>query len=175
MDLQRIRRELQEIGARIRAGDDSKLLLWVIPNELACAQRPLRYDPQFGGSGIALPPEAEPVVVAWLARIKAEGIRSIISLMHPKELKHYDALKLDPGGLLGFYRANRFEVAHFPWADPAHAKNAEERAHLKGQIQEIKIKALEAFKRLPKPVLLHCSAGIDRSSPVAAFISSKRP
>jgi protein tyrosine/serine phosphatase len=25
--------------------------------------------------------------------------------------------------------------------------------------------------RLPKPVLLHCSAGIDRSSPVAAFLS----
>ena len=30
--------------------------------------------------------------------------------------------------------------------------------------------ALQAFDNLPKPVLLHCSAGIDRSSPVAAFI-----
>jgi protein tyrosine/serine phosphatase len=29
----------------------------------------------------------------------------------------------------------------------------------------------DAFQRLPKPVLLHCSAGIDRSSPVAAFLS----
>jgi hypothetical protein len=174
MELQRIRRELQEIGARIRAGNDTKLLAWVIPNELACAQRPLRYDPKFGGSGTALPPEAKPAVVAWLARIRAEGIRSIISLMHPKELKHYDALKLDPGGLHGFYTANGFEVAHFPWADPAHARNAEERARLKGQIEEIKMKALKAFKQLPKPVLLHCSAGIDRSSPVAAFISSER-
>ena len=145
MDLQCIRRELQEIGARIRAGDDSKLLAWVIPNELACAQRPLRYDPKFGGSGTALPAEARPAVVVWLARIKAEGIRSLICLMHPKELKHYDALDLDPDGLLGFYRAKGFEVSHFPWADPAHAKSAEERARLKGQIDDIKIKALEAF------------------------------
>ena len=95
--------------------------------------------------------------------------------MHPKELKHYDGLDLDPAGLLGFYRANGFEVAHFPWADPAHAKSAEERARLTGQIEEIKIKALQAFDRLPKPVLLHCSAGIDRTSPVAAFIITQRP
>jgi protein tyrosine/serine phosphatase len=33
-----------------------------------------------------------------------------------------------------------------------------------------KLQALEAFRRLPGPVLLHCSAGIDRTSPVAAFI-----
>src|SRR5688572_24214054 len=125
MDVQRIRRELQEIGARIRVGDDSKLFVWVIPNELAVAQRPLRYDPKFGGSGIALPPEARPAVIAWVGRMKAEGMRSIISLMHPKELKHYEALKLDPRGLHGFYIANGFEVAHLPWADPAHAKSVE--------------------------------------------------
>jgi protein tyrosine/serine phosphatase len=29
---------------------------------------------------------------------------------------------------------------------------------------------LEAFDELPKPVLIHCSAAIDRTTPVAAFI-----
>jgi hypothetical protein len=33
---------------------------------------------------------------------------------------------------------------------------------------------LLAFDPLPKPVLLHYSAGIDRSSPVAAHIHSRR-
>jgi protein tyrosine/serine phosphatase len=29
---------------------------------------------------------------------------------------------------------------------------------------------LKAFRRLSKPVLLHCSAGIDRTPPVAAYL-----
>jgi hypothetical protein len=33
---------------------------------------------------------------------------------------------------------------------------------------------LRAFDELPKPVLLQCSAAIDRTVPVAAYIASKR-
>ena len=32
-------------------------------------------------------------------------------------------------------------------------------------------KVLKAFDVLPKPVLLHCSAGMDRTAPVAAYIA----
>ena len=31
----------------------------------------------------------------------------------------------------------------------------------------------EAFDALPKPVLLHCSAGIDRTAPVAAYLAER--
>jgi predicted protein tyrosine phosphatase len=40
-------------------------------------------------------------------------------------------------------------------------------------VDRIKVEASDAFERIPKPVLLHCSSGIDRSPPVAAFIARK--
>lgn len=109
----------------------------------------------------------------WVERIVQEnGIRSIICLMHPKELRYYDALGLDPDGLLGFYERNGILVRHLPWADPAHAKSAEERSRLLRQVEQIKVEALASFKELLKPVLVQCSAGIDRTAPVAAYILS---
>jgi len=33
---------------------------------------------------------------------------------------------------------------------------------------------LKEYDELPKPVLIHCSAGIDRTAPVAAFIAYRR-
>ncbi|MBI2132278.1 MAG: hypothetical protein HYT99_05620 [Candidatus Tectomicrobia bacterium] len=68
------------------------------------------------------------------------------------------------------YRSRGFEVRHIQWADPAHAKNPEARKALRNKVHEIKRVAYSAFLTLPKPVLLHCSAGIDRSAPVAAHI-----
>jgi hypothetical protein len=111
-------------------------------------------------------------VLDWVNRVRTNGIASIISLMHPKELKHYDALKLE-GGLLGVYRGAGFEVRHFPWDDPAHRPPSQLASFTK-ELERIQRVALDAFDTLPKPVLLHCSAGIDRSSPVAAFIAMQR-
>jgi predicted protein tyrosine phosphatase len=92
--------------------------------------------------------------------------------MHPKELRYYDGLAGMEDGLLALYRKMGFKVCHLQWADPAHAKTAEARAALRARVDEIKVKAYEAFRQLPKPVLIHCSAAIDRSTPVAAYIAS---
>lgn len=159
-----IRDELWRIRDQISAGDESELVVWVLPDKLACSQRPLRDHPKFGECK-PLPSEARPLVVRWVERIKQIGIRSIICLMHPKELRHYDDLRLDPDGLLGFYRNQGFWVCHLPWPDPAH-----ERPLRQQQIEQIKREALTAFNKLSKPVLLHCSAAIQRTTPVAAFI-----
>jgi hypothetical protein len=165
-----IRRELHNLGQRICSGDDSELLLWVIPIQLACAHRPLRHHPEFEGCGRDLPRRATPVVFRWAKRIREEyGIRSIISLMHPKELRHYDSLDLSASDLLQFYRQQRFEVCHIPWEDPAH-RPAPGKVSYHEELPRVCLEALRAFDALPKPVLLHCSAGIDRSAPVAAFI-----
>jgi len=169
-----LRHALADLGKRLKAGDDSELLVWVIPEALACAHRPLRYHPQFGGSGRDLPPEATSEVIRWAQRINNLGIRAIISLMHPKELQHYAHLNLGAENLIEFYRKSGFEVRHIPWEDPAH-RPVSEQFSFQEELARIREEALHAFDELPKPVLLHCSAGIDRSSPVAAYIWSKRP
>jgi predicted protein tyrosine phosphatase len=130
----------------------------------------LRDHPIYGGSANVLPVQAVAEVLAWVERIEKEGIRSILSLMHPKEFQYYQPLNLHPEGLLGLYKERHFEVCHLPWADPAHARTEEARMKLRHRVQEIKVEAYRSFCKLPRPVLLHCSAGIDRSAPVAAFI-----
>lgn len=168
-----IRSALRSLGIRLDHGDDSELVVWVIPRALACAHRPLRHHPEFGGSRRDLPAEATGSVVRWVDRIVGAGFRSIICLMHPKEVNHYAALCLDAPDLIAYYRSKNLQVCHKPWDDPAHRPPGE-RASFEDELKRVRAESLECFDRLPKPALLHCSAGIDRSSPVAAFIWSHR-
>jgi|SRR5208282_2734341 len=161
-----IRSELKRIRAQIYRGDETEIWTWVIPGKLACAQRPLRDNPRFGGGPgkrpPPLPPEARPFAEAWVDRVIQAGFRSVISLLEVAQLeRHYvkGGLNLHPEGLLGYYRARGLAVESIPCTDYQPPTVLQKR------------QVLEAFQRLRKPVLLHCSAGIDRSSPVAAFLS----
>jgi len=173
MKAKEIRNRLQILGERIDSGDDSDLLVWVIDSQLACAHRPLRHHPEFGGSGRDLPASATKEVLHWAERVREEGIKSIITLIHPKELRHYEALKLGAPNLIEFYQREGFQVCHIPWEDPRH-RSAMDHVSFKDEIFRVREEALIAFDDLPKPVLLHCSAGIDRSAPVAAYIFCHR-
>lgn len=154
-----IRNKLQQIRNQIAAGEDSVILVWVIPDKLACSQRPLRDHPKFGGR-MPIPPEARPLVINWVKHVKDRGIRSIICLLENRQLtRYYSGLSLPGGGLLGYYESQGFRVRHFPMTDYQRPKQSYTR------------EVLEAFNEMPKPVLLHCSAAIDRSTPVAAFIA----
>lgn len=159
--------ELRALGRRLSAGDESELAVWVIPNELACSHRPLRYHRSFGGSARNLAPEAAPYVREWAEMVAVYGIQSIICLMSPTEIGFYRDLELGTSDLISFYES-RFNVRHLPWEDPAHSKTPQRLIEMKKR--EIRQTALEACDELPKPVLLHCSAGIQRSAPVAAYI-----
>lgn len=166
---------LARLGERLDEGDGSELLVWVIADTFACAHRPLRYNPTFGRErkGRYLPAEAGPAVLDWVRRIRESDIRSIICLMHQKELKHYAQLDLGAENLIQLYRKAGFGVRHIPWDDPAHRPGLD-RATYADELARVRVEALGAFDELRKPVLLHCSAGIDRSSPVAAFIFHMR-
>ena len=168
-----IRQALRRMAETIRSGDDAKLLHWVIDGELACAHRPLRHHPEFGSRGKPLPAKATGLVYQWADRVKDSGNKSIICLMHPKELRHYDDLGLGSPDLIEFYRDQGFEVEHIPWDDPAHRLSLDE-VTFQDELQRVRDEALNSFESLPKPVLIHCSAGIDRSAPVAAFIFHAR-
>lgn len=149
------------------------LFIWVMKDQLACAHRPLRHHPKFGGRGRRLPPEAASEVIRWVDRIVAAGLRGLICLMHPKEIAHYSDLDLGALDIIDLYRLKGLKVCHLPWADPAHRSN-HERTSFEVELHRIRAEALQCFDRLPKPVLLHCSAGIDRSSPVCAYIHFER-
>jgi hypothetical protein len=83
-----IKRELGRIRQQIGQGNETELVVWTIPNILACSQRPLRDHPRFGGRS-PLPPDAKPEVIRWVNRIKALGIHSIICLLEHAQLDRY--------------------------------------------------------------------------------------
>lgn len=83
-----IQAELSRLRTKISSGDETELWMWVLPQQLACAQRPLRDLPPYGGR-TPLPLEARPLVQAWVQRVLAGGFRSIISLLEEAQLDRY--------------------------------------------------------------------------------------
>ncbi len=167
----KIRLAMKALKVRLEHGDNSELLHWVIPSQLACAQRPLRHHPIWGASGFILGPEATSLIVEWVGQIRNEGIRSIISLMHDRDIACYQSLTIPAGHLLTFYKEQGFQVCSIPYEDPHHKQSSFEEKREK--LLQVRNLALAAYNVLPKPILVQCSAAIDRSAPVAAFILMK--
>uniref|UniRef100_Q023G4 Tyrosine specific protein phosphatases domain-containing protein n=1 Tax=Solibacter usitatus (strain Ellin6076) TaxID=234267 RepID=Q023G4_SOLUE len=160
------------LGREIRRGNNDELVYWIIPGALACAHRPLRYHPQYGASRKPLPQDATPLIEEWVELIKVEGINSILSLWHEGDSACYRSLTLGDGDLLAYFKAQGFTIAHHPYEDPAHKHTPPGEA--RKTLERIREAALKSYDELPKPVLIQCSAGEDRSAPVAAYIHAKR-
>ena len=159
-----IRRKMQSLRDKISNGDETEIFAWIIPGKLACSQRPLRDHPVFGGRA-PLPPRARPLVEAWVGKLMAAGIRSIICLLEHAQLDRYyirGGLNLHEHGLLGYYESRGLDWRHFPLTD------------YQRPIDDAMRDNLAAYDELQKPVLLHCSAAIDRTTPVAAYIKASR-
>jgi hypothetical protein len=165
-------KKLKVLKSRLESGDDSEVLVWVLSDRLATAQRPLRHHPLYAGSGAVIPAEATSLVIEWAASIRANGIASIISFMHDRDLNCYSELDLGATDINEFYELQGFKVQRIPWEDPHHSKTDPQTKRRK--LEECRVEALKAFDLLPKPVLLQCSSGIDRSAPVAAWIWQQR-
>jgi protein tyrosine phosphatase (PTP) superfamily phosphohydrolase (DUF442 family) len=124
---------------------------WVIEGLIATSPRP-GYTP---GSEHRVPEET---VEEWLSDVLDFGISSVICLLAGDQLWLYQ--KSLPQGLLDRYREAGLEVAHVPTLDQlTHPFTPE-------QYEE----AWRAFQLLPKPVLVHCSAGHDRTGRIVSHI-----
>ena len=86
----------------------------------------------------------------WIAEVKAQGIKSIICFLADDQLGFYSEL---PEALISHYRKSGFTVSHIPALDYQSPPLSNE--HLE--------RVWEEYRNLPKPVLVHCSAGIDRT------------
>ncbi len=130
---------------------------WVIPGVLARAARPGRAL----GREVQVP---RAVVDAWLAELREMGVRGIICLLEPTAFRLYPEL---PEGLPAYYREQGFAVAHLSLPDPARHPGGWEA--VEAALEDI----WHAFRELPKPVLVHCSAGRDRTGRAVAYICEK--
>jgi len=167
-----IRLAVSTLKRRLKGGDDSNPLSWIVLGKLACAPRPFRYHPLYGGSGNLLPTSATALIFDWVREIQGVGIKSVISLMHDRDWRCYASLDLHAASLHDFYERQGFEVAAVPYEDPHHKKSTlAEKTKTRLRVRQ---DALAAYDMLTKPVLVQCSAAWDRSPPVAAFICVMR-
>ena len=120
----------------------------ILPDRLYRSSRP-------GYSGGGKLPVGMGEVQRWMEAAQSLGVVSIMCLLADEHLCLYP-----DGDLLGIYRAAGFEVRHIPATD-----------HRRPPLTEDQLAAvLQAYRELPKPALIHCSAGIDRTGAAVAHI-----
>jgi len=118
------------------------VLRWVIEGQLARGTRP-GYSPSRDQVSRA-------DVDKWVEEVTAQGIRSIICLLGEDQLDLYASL---PVGLASYYRDFGLNVEHIAVRDYQSPPLSD--ADL--------ARVWNAYTVLSKPVLVHCSAGIDRT------------
>ena len=126
---------------------------WVIDGKLARSSRP-GYGGEHGSR------VARTDVDSWIEEVKRFGIQSIICFLHNDHLHLYKEI---PGGLITYYREKGFTVSHIPVLDYQNPPLTPE------DLKQVE----DAYQAMPKPVLVHCSAGIDRTGQAVRYLRER--
>ena len=135
------------------SGEEDRRAEWVIEGILARAHRP-GYP--------ANRPDVDKIR-QWADAALEMGVRSIISVIDDAQVSYYDSLDLDGGGLFGYYRSLGLTVEHISADDYKTPPLSPE------QLEDV----WQSFQSLDKPVLIHCSAGRDRTGASVEHILSR--
>ncbi len=138
-----------------RVPDEIYAPRWVIEGVLAHSQRP--------GYPVDRPPHG--MIEEWAGAVLGMGIKSVLCILDDAQLAHYEQLNLEGGSLFGYYRFLGLSVEH------VHAEDHK----IPSLTVEEQAAALAAFRRLEKPVLVHCSAGKDRTGSAIIHILAQLP
>lgn len=108
---------------------------------------------------------AEAEVAEWVARAKSHRIQAIICLLDDEQLPYYKDV---PGELLAYYEQAGFVVLSHPVQDHRQPP-------LPVVPPDVLASANSDFLSAAKPMLVHCSAGCDRTGAVVNYLESKWP
>ena len=103
---------------------------------------------------------AEAEVAEWVGGARSRGIQTILCLLDDQQLAYYTDV---PGGLLGYYERAGFVVLPHPVEDRREPPVP----------SEVLAKAHADFLAVAKPMLVHCSAGCDRTGAVVNYLVSR--
>ena len=126
---------------------------WVIDGELARSQRP----------GYPKDKPLYSTMEEWMQTVLLLGIKSIICIMDQSQINKYNGIDNIGEGLLNFYENNGLVVLHM---------NVEDYKNPPLNDSEINT-ILKAYSDLEKPILIHCSAGRDRTGKAVASITGE--
>jgi protein-tyrosine phosphatase len=123
---------------------------WVVEGVMARAQRP----------GYPADRPSVERIQEWVEVVARMDIKSVLCILDRPQIAHYSHVRLEGGGLFAFYETLGLNVAHVPAND-----------HKRPPLSDKELDAVwDAYEKLEKPVLIHCSAGRDRTGAAIELI-----